>query len=167
VTGRYVVGAFVGNECRGIGKLVDNKVFLTVYGTDSGEPIAFRAFDPETGNQLAVRETILFGDALLGSLERPYEAHITGLLTGLAASGLIVDLYPNPVDESLYLELGSLNVREIRITAMDGKLLYASDAYSRKKGIDVSRLLNGTYLLSLLTDEGTLHRKFIKMGGTK
>jgi hypothetical protein len=166
VTVKYVLGAFVGNECRGIGKVVDGRIFLTVYGNEPGEVISFRAYDPESENLMSVAETALFGDALLGSLDKPFESRITGLLTSLSEGGLYVDVYPNPVQSSLYLDLNRMKVNEIRITAMDGKLLYLAGTYVREKGIDVSGLMDGTYLITLKTDGGTLHRKFIKMGGT-
>lgn len=167
VSGLYSVGAFVGNECRGVGKLVDGKIFLTVYGSETGEVLTFRAFNNESGELMAVHETTAFGDALVGSLDKPFEWHISGQWTSLANRDMDVRIYPNPVKACLKLEGVDLKVSEVRILSMDGKLLYMSNAYVREQGIDVSTLLDGTYLLTLITDVGTLHRKFIKMGGTK
>lgn len=54
----YKVGAFVGEECRGIGQYVDGLLFITVYGEKSGEKISFRAIPSGTSTEWDIRETV-------------------------------------------------------------------------------------------------------------
>ena len=70
----YFVGAFCGEECRGVAELVDGLLFMNVHG-EGGEDIQFRLLDSE-GNQYASRETAEMASMLcLGSTSAPYVLH--------------------------------------------------------------------------------------------
>lgn len=68
---RYDVGAFCGEECRGVGRVVKNKILMNVYG-QGGETITFRVFDKETGETLSLQEQVSFVPDVLGSVKAPY-----------------------------------------------------------------------------------------------
>ena len=71
------LGAFCGDECRGVGRWVGDKLFITVHGTSSSnETITFRTYDPTTGKELAVAEHITFQGQRLGSLSAPMLLHV-------------------------------------------------------------------------------------------
>jgi hypothetical protein len=93
----YTVAAFSGDECRGIGKKVGDKLFITIHGTiGSNEAITFRAYDPTTDEELAVEETISFQGQCLGTLDAPMTLHLAGTATGIRtidASTAINDVY--------------------------------------------------------------------------
>ena len=42
---KYLIGAFSGNECRGVAVEKEGHIFLTVHGEQTGEQISLRAFD--------------------------------------------------------------------------------------------------------------------------
>ena len=79
----YVVGAFCGGECRGIGQVVGDRLFITVHGTiGSDETVTFAAYEPSTGMQLPVSETLPFQGQCLGSLAAPMQLHLaTGIIS--------------------------------------------------------------------------------------
>jgi len=74
-----VVGAFVGDECRGVATLAEvpglahPRAFATVHGrVPDGEVVSFRAYDPSTESSYDIQETIPFlADAASGTLREP------------------------------------------------------------------------------------------------
>ena len=79
----YVVGAFCSGECRGIGQVVGDRLFITIHGTvGSDETVTFAAYEPSTGMQLPVSETLPFQGQCLGSLAAPMQLHLaTGIIS--------------------------------------------------------------------------------------
>ncbi len=63
------VGAFVGDECRGEGKVIDGKFFITVHGK-TGETVSFRLYNEITDSYAEVGTTLKFGQ-MAGSLKAP------------------------------------------------------------------------------------------------
>lgn len=81
---RYSVGAFVGEECRGMGQFVtDDVMFINVAGK-SGEKVNFRLYDSETGCYADILEGMSYS-MKAGSLKAPVsltpEAAVTGIST--------------------------------------------------------------------------------------
>lgn len=86
----YFVAAFVGEECRGVGKYVGGKLYMAVYGgIMAGEQVVFRAVDRESGEQFAIQETLDFCADAVGSNSSPYVLNL-GQATGITD----VDAYP-------------------------------------------------------------------------
>lgn len=79
----YFVGAFAGDECRGVGKYVGGTLFLSVYGNEP-VPVTFVAADRESGETYRISETVDFTADVLGSLSAPYALHI-GDPTGITS----------------------------------------------------------------------------------
>ena len=63
------VGAFVGDECRGEGKMIGGKFFITVHGK-TGETVSFRLYNEMTDTFAEVGTTLKFGQ-MAGSLKAP------------------------------------------------------------------------------------------------
>ncbi len=79
---QFTVGAFCGEECRGVGRWVGDKLFITVHGTiGQDETITFRAYEPTTGEVMTVDETVTFNGQCLGSLGSPMALHVGGTAT--------------------------------------------------------------------------------------
>jgi hypothetical protein len=75
--GNIAVAAFCGEECRGVGRWVGDKLFITVHGTSGlNESISFQAYDSSTGEVLPIVETITFQGQSLGSLGSPMLLHV-------------------------------------------------------------------------------------------
>ena len=90
----FIVAAFCGDECRGVGKVVVTPsegngqqayIFLSVNGTSGlNEVITFLAYDPTTGDEYPLCEAMTFQGQCLGSLTSPLELHL-GLSTQITA----------------------------------------------------------------------------------
>lgn len=87
---RYVIGAFVGDECRGYGETADgDRLFITISGT-AGEKFSLRLYDRETGRTIDVKEKLNYR-MTAGSLANPMTLHTT-------TQG-IEDIYDLPIDD--------------------------------------------------------------------
>jgi hypothetical protein len=72
--GRYTVGAFVGNECRGLAEVTDDDhLFITLAGTP-GEMMTFKLYDNQTGRTTALKEKLRYGIAA-GNVHAPLQLH--------------------------------------------------------------------------------------------
>ena len=65
----YTIGAFVGDECRGEGRIIKGRAFITVAG-EAGEEISFRAYNECTGEYCEIDNVVPFG-SMLGSFKAP------------------------------------------------------------------------------------------------
>ena len=77
----YVIGAYVGDECRGEGIPVDGKLFITVHGT-AGERVNFIAHNEATNEFFPIAETVTLQQSL-GSVGHPFVMNIGSGATGI------------------------------------------------------------------------------------
>ncbi len=78
---QYVVGAFVGDECRGEGVAVDGRLFITVHA-NSGELISFKLYDQTSGQIFNIDQTVRM-QQMLGSLKQPFSMTTNADATGI------------------------------------------------------------------------------------
>jgi|GEM_PF-1695309 len=74
----FVVGAFVGGECRGISGSIEvlgaDMYFLTLYANSVNETVTFKVYDPATGDIYDLSNAVQFVvNQVLGSPMAPYE----------------------------------------------------------------------------------------------
>lgn len=81
--GSFYVVAMSGDECRGVGKVKNGMLFLSVYG-NGREDIRFVVVDAATGEEYSVREAVTFAPEMLGTVKKPYLLHV-GQTTGIDA----------------------------------------------------------------------------------
>ena len=72
----YLICAMVGNECRGVGRKIAGRYFVTVYGEDA-VPVNFRLKDIRTGTEYEVSESLVFRGDLVGSVKCPFEFNVS------------------------------------------------------------------------------------------
>lgn len=77
----YHIGAFVGDECRGEGRAIDGKLFITAH-SKTGETIRFVLFDTRTGTLYNVPQTTL-ARPLVGGLTNPLPLSLGAVTTGV------------------------------------------------------------------------------------
>lgn len=131
--GAYSVAAFSDeDECRGIGKYIDGKLFITIYG-EGNETIHFRAVDDATGLLHEVNEQFNFTPDIRGSRRAPLPLTI-GAATDIA---------------SLH---GNANIVSTTFYTLDG-ITAASER---------SRLSRGIYIVKyVLVDGSVINQKVI------
>lgn len=70
VSGDCQVYAFVDNECRGVGRIINGKYFVTVYG-DVAATVKFLVKNMRTGLEYEAEETLTFCEDIVGSVKEP------------------------------------------------------------------------------------------------
>lgn len=69
----YSIGAFVGDECRGEGVLMNGKAFVTIH-TDGSETVSLKLYNKRLGRYYDIDETFRT-QTRLGSLKAPVQLH--------------------------------------------------------------------------------------------
>ena len=81
----YVVAAFVGEECRGIGTWIDQRLYLPIHGTAGDEVVVFKAIEKASGAVYRLNERVAFQAEVLGSVAAPYQLTLGGVVTEIEA----------------------------------------------------------------------------------
>lgn len=149
-TDNYSVGAFVGDECRGEGRMVGGKCFITVHA-DKGETISFRLYDELTGEMRMVNEQMPFAD-MAGTMKRPVKMTLgesTGIdQTLLDRSGIAV------IDGQLSIQ--GMSVASTAVVNTTGAVVLRNQT-------DLSSLPSGVYIVKVKTTDGkTITKKIMK-----
>lgn len=158
--GVYSVGAFVGKECRGMGKYVDGLLYMTVHGTiTDNEKITFKAYENATSNEFSIKETLEMDGVQTGTVKAPFVFH-TSNTTGISKVTSFLNIYPNPVRNTMYINGDTDLIEDIKILSSNGSVVYSANKYN-PEGIDVTALLSGVYIVALKTNEGYQYKKII------
>lgn len=164
--GRYVVGAFAGDQCRGISAEIEGRFYLPIVGEGRGQNISLRALDTMTGEEYAVTEAVTFDStAVCVDCSAPMQLHL-GKPLGIASLSQWLYLSPNPVRHVLYVRGGGLVQAgsEVRIYNSAGAVCLMMKGADLSAGIDVSSLTSGLYFLEVQDAEGQAVRlKFLKV----
>jgi hypothetical protein len=75
-TARYLLGAFVNGECRGISTDVNGILFLTIHADSLAGPISLYAYDMVQGMEYNIQESLSYSSLLNGSLDSPLTLHL-------------------------------------------------------------------------------------------
>lgn len=158
----YIVGAFCGEECRGIGEYIDGYIFITVHGQE-GDNITFKAMNNESGSEINIHESLTFDENHLGTVNNPFNLNIdksSGINEVLIGYGLKVS--PNPVKDIMYIIGDVSDVKSVTVIAMSGLTLISTDSFEH--GVNVTTIPDGVYVAAILTTHGITYRKFVKKG---
>jgi hypothetical protein len=69
-------------------------------------------------------------------------------------------LYPNPVADVLYLTKSTHTVEKVQVYNMSGTLI--KTAGKDVESIDLSNLIQGTYLVKVYTNDGSFNQTILK-----
>ena len=141
------VGAFVGDECRGEGRLVEGRYFITVHGK-GGEAVSFKLYDKVTGEYRLLSGGLPF-DKMAGSLAKP----VVMKLGGTTSVGQITAESSDITVADGRLHFNGLQVKSFRVNAVNGSTQLVNDT-------DLTQLPPGVYIVTVVTTDGrTLSRK--------
>lgn len=148
---RFTVGAFVGDECRGEGEMIDGKCFITVHA-DKGETISFKLNDAVSGEMRTINEQMPFAK-MAGSLRAPQRLTVGGIVTGItaadiASSGIAV------VDGQITVQ--GMDVADVIVCNASGAVVSTGET-------TVAGLPSGVYVVKVKTKDGkTVTKKLVK-----
>jgi hypothetical protein len=158
---RYVVGAFVGDECRGISSEIDGLLFITIHG-EVGDQVSFRLFDRQDNKVYTLPETANVAGQITGSLATPLRLSLD-VATGIHSLGDgDLSVYPVPVKTLLYVK-GDIDAdARIDITDMGGLLCIRQRGLTAEHAINVTSLKAGIYVITIHTKNAVYRTKFTK-----
>ena len=166
VSADYEVAAFVGDEIRGsarpiyIEALDKHMIFMTVYG-NSNERIEFKYYDvnADAVENVTSREEIVFADnATYGSVDNAIV--LTCGTTGINENDSeVLNVYPNPVNDKLYIETG-VEIMEVVVYDVFGRQQLAVSG--QQSAVCVTNLNSGIYLVKIVTENGEVVKHFVK-----
>jgi len=118
-------------------------------------------FSPSVSGNYAV---ILTSTTCISDIDTSYcnyaEASSAGLNT---ESNSWLKVYPNPASESLTIETtGKKVITSIRLTDLEGRLIFVEDNVSISNQISISSLSNGVYYVAVTSIDGVTYQKFVK-----
>lgn len=157
--GTFSIGAFCGDECRGIGEYVEGKLFLTIHGNEN-DRITFKAIENATGKEYRIYESVSFDEAHVGTMISPMNLSLD-VITGIeGVETFALNIYPNPVRDILYVQGDLSEVQGLKIIATSGITLISAN--SVENGVDVRSITDGVYLAAIITPRGVIYKKFLK-----
>lgn len=148
---RFTVGAFVGEECRGEGEMIEGKCFITVHA-DKGETISFKLHDAVSGEMRTINEQLPFAK-MAGSFRTPQRMTVGGIVTGItaadiASSGIAV------VDGQITVQ--GMDVADVIVCNASGAVVSTGET-------TVTGLPSGVYVVKVKTKDGkTVTKKLVK-----
>ena len=148
---RFTVGAFVGDECRGEGEMIDGKCFITVHA-DKGETISFKLHDAVSGEMRTINEQMPFAK-MAGSLRAPQRLTVGGIVTGITSADI--------ASSGIAIVDGQITVQGMAVA--DIIVCNASGAVVSTGETTVTGLPSGVYVVKVKTKDGkTVTKKLVK-----
>lgn len=142
---RYTIGAFVGDECRGEGRMINGRFFVTVHG-EMGEKVSFRLYDALTGEYFVLDDAVDFASTV-GTYQRPMALN-TPTLTGIdSVTG----------DQGVAVYLDGDRVVVAGVAAESVEVYNASGMRVAAEGLDT-----GVYVVRVKTASGTITRTLFR-----
>ena len=142
---RYTIGAFVGDECRGEGRMINGRFFVTVHG-EMGEKVSFRLYDALTGEYFVLDDAVDFASAV-GTYQRPMALN-TPTLTG-------IDSVTGDQGVAVYLDGGRVVVAGVAAESVE--VYNASGMRVAAEGLGT-----GVYVVRVKTASGTITRTLFR-----
>ena len=161
--GTYTIGAFCGTECRGVGRYVDDVLFLTIHGTLSeGQRITFKAYENATGTEYDIAEHLVFKGQQAGTYNAPIALHVNNTTAIRDVEAQKYSVYPNPLRSRMYVNGDTEQIKSIQILSMNGAVCVSQNGYT-DEGVDVSGLSSGVYVVAITPQKGKIYyEKVIK-----
>ena len=78
----YTIGAFVGEECRGKGNVVNGEKMMICVAGKAGETVTFRLHNEQTGEFIDINESVTYAQRV-GSLKAPLVLTSNAISTGI------------------------------------------------------------------------------------
>lgn len=161
IDGTFALGAFCGNDCRGIGEYVDGKLFLTILGNQD-DAIKFKAIENATGKEYEIKQILSFDEHPIGTIGNPYKLEL-GESSGIDnVYAYDLNIYPNPVRNIMFIEGDITDVIGVKVISVSGVTLISAEEFEH--GVNVISIPDGVYVAAILTSHGVCYRKFIKKG---
>lgn len=157
----FVVGAFAGTECRGIGVWKDGKVLMNIVG-DNKEDITFVAANLTDGRFYDITESVQFHVDNIGSWHLPYALHIGKEATDVENLWDELSVTPQVFSDHITINVGGRYISKMSMTNMGGRIVMRADNIRSGAVIPTGSLPEGVYIVTVVADGVTYYKKILK-----
>ena len=157
----YIVGAFAGTECRGIGSWIDGRLMMNVYG-DGGEDIRFIAFNTSDEQYYNLKENVTFTADNIGNWRSPYFLSIGGQTTDIEQQNGEFSVTPTVVSDYIIVSAGARNINRVTLTNTGGLVVMTVDDLGSGGTITTSSVPEGVYIVTIQAEGQNYYKKIIK-----
>jgi hypothetical protein len=158
---QFVVGAFAGTECRGIGLWRGDKVLLNIVG-DRKEDITFLAADMIDGRIYDITESLQFKVDNVGTWNLPYALHIGNEATKVENLLKELAVTPQVFRDHLTVNVGGRHISKLMLTNMSGVVVLRADNLGKSAVVATGSLPEGVYVITVVADGQTYYKKLLK-----
>ncbi len=168
VTNDHIIGAFAGDQCRGIAKPLlikgEMRYFITVYANTSNEVIRFKLMKLSTGKVFDIKEVISFiPNDIHGIIDQPMQLNMNSLSIETPVGNIELSVNPNPTNSMINICLNGLNNASgsiLKITDITGKIIH-NQIYDGTDTFDFSPFGKGIYFIRVETGKGIFTEKIV------
>ena len=159
--GDYVVAAFSGDECRGVGQWKEGRLLMNIYGVGN-EEINFLAFNKQTESVYIVSDTIEFSLEPIGSWIKPYSLIMGDETTSVDELYSDLTVTPYVAFDHISVTAGGHDISSLSLTDMSGRTLFRMDVNGKGATIATSQLPEGVYIITVVADGRSYYHKIVK-----
>lgn len=150
----YDVVAFCGDECRGVGVMVDDWIMVSVFG-DAGDEIDFRLCSRETHEEQLLSRKLVFTENPVGSLDAPYVFDSTVTSVGSVSDGS----YSVAFENGALIVGGDISgILSVDVYDVSGAVI-SSESVSGNDRICLGQYVPGVYIVVVHTVNGRIGHK--------
>ena len=152
----YLLAAFCGSECRGVGQIAGGLLMMNVYG-NVGDRITLHVTDRDGADVLATA-TLDFSEGLVGSIDAPYAINV-GKTTTVGAAAYDGDVRLSVVGKRLVISgVAADDISRVELFDINGQKVM-HETHISESGIDISSLSGGVYVAVVCSDAHYTYHK--------
>jgi hypothetical protein len=157
----YIVGAFAGDECRGVGQWKDGRLLMSVYG-DKNEEIHFVAANINSETYYDVTEKMGFRADNWGSWYAPVALTLGNETTGLKQISNDLLITPLVAHDHITVSAGGRYINQLTITNMNGVSVIDIKNLGTGGVVTIGSLMEGVYIATVKAEGNTYYKKIVK-----
>lgn len=160
-SGEYVVGAFAGTECRGVGIWQDNRLLMTIYG-QQGEDIRFVAKEMGSDSYYDLTEELSFVPDVKGSWLAPLALTLGSEAMAIRQLSNSLSVTPALFSDHISVTAGGKDISYLTLTNMSGQIVASLSDLGKGATITTGHLPEGMYIVSVQAGGKSYYKKVLK-----
>lgn len=159
----YYVAAFCRDECRGVGKVVNDVLMISVYG-DNNETITFRAIKKDSDELFDIIENTSFVADVTGTLKEPFKLTLGSVTTGVTTEHLNqIKITPTVIQNNMFVSTEGDKINRLTIINTGGAIVRSWKNLPYNATVDVSDLPVGMYIVKVKAGKQSVTKKIMKV----
>jgi hypothetical protein len=158
----YVVGAFAGTECRGVGQWKNGRLMMSVYG-EQGDEISFVAYHKESDRSFEINEKLTFVADNVGCWNAPRLLTIGNETTAIETTAGKLTVTPVVFTDHISVSAPQ-PMSMLTLTNMGGQQVVSLSSLGHAATLTTGQLPAGTYILTVKAGAETYYKKIMKAG---